>query len=258
MAEVLGLRKGSITFMIHTGSRGFGHQICTEFSNRMAKAAPKHGIELPNKGLAALPIASDGGQQYLGAMACAVNYAFANRQVITHAVREAFAEVFGQSDEQLGLELVYDVAHNIAKFEEHHGRKLLVHRKGATRALPPGHPSNPAVYQNTGHPALLPGSMGTASYVVVGKPPVVETFCSVNHGAGRVMSRRAARRSISEQEFHDSMGKILTNAEHYRQVLDEAPTAYKDIDRVVNVLADIGLTEKVVRLVPLAVNNGTD
>lgn len=257
LAEALGLTAGNIVFMIHTGSRGFGHQICTEFSNLMAKEAPRHGLKLPNKGLAALPIDSELGQAYLGAMACAVNYAFANRQIITHAVRQAFAEVFGESDTRLGLEVVYDVAHNIAKFEEHEGRSLLVHRKGATRALPPGHKQNPAVYKETGHPALLPGSMGTSSYVVVGKPPVVETFCSVNHGAGRVMSRREARRSIGEEVFQQSMGDIITNADNYRQIVDEAPTAYKDIDRVVNVLADIGMVEKVARVVPLAVIKGS-
>ena len=257
LAKILGLEQGSIAFMIHTGSRGFGHQICTEYSNRMAKEAPQHGIRLPNKGLAALPIDSQGGQAYLGAMACAVNYAFANRQIITHLVREAFTEVFGQRDTDLGLDVVYDVAHNIAKFEEHDGKKLLVHRKGATRALPPGHPQNPSVYKSTGHPALLPGSMGTSSYVVVGLPPVVETFCSVNHGAGRVMSRGAARRNITEQEFKASMGDIVTNAENYRQVIDEAPLAYKDIDRVVNVLADIGMVAKVARVVPLAVVKGS-
>lgn len=257
MAEVLGLTMGHIVFMIHTGSRGFGHQICTEFSALMAKEAPRQGIKLPNKGLAALPIDSEVGQAYLGAMACAVNYAFANRQIITHAVRQAFSEVFGESDLSLGLDTVYDVAHNIAKFEEHEGRSLLVHRKGATRALPPGHDHNPAVYQTTGHPALLPGSMGTSSYVVVGRPPITETFCSVNHGAGRVMSRGEARRSISEQAFQQSMGGIITNAENYRQIIDEAPTAYKDIDRVVNVLADIGMVEKVARVVPLAVIKGS-
>lgn len=257
LAETLGLTLGNIVFMIHTGSRGFGHQICTEFSAQMAKEAPRHGIDLPNKGLAALPIDSPGGQAYLGAMACAVNYAFANRQIITHAVREAFAEVFDQSDTSLGLDVVYDVAHNIAKFEEHEERSLLVHRKGSTRALPPGHAHNPAVYKDTGHPALLPGSMGTSSYVVVGRPPVVETFCSVNHGAGRVMSRGAARRCISEQAFQQSMGGVITNAANYRQIIDEAPLAYKDIDRVVNVLADIGMVAKVARMVPLAVVKGS-
>lgn len=257
LAATLGLVLGNIVFMIHTGSRGFGHQICTEYSTRMAKEASQHGISLPNKALAAMPIASRSGQDYLGAMACAVNYAFANRQIITHAVRDAFADVFGQSDSDLGLNVVYDVAHNIAKFEEHEGRSLLVHRKGATRALPPGHAQNPIVYQDTGHPALLPGSMGTSSYVVVGKAPVVETFCSVNHGAGRIMSRGVARRSISEQAFQQSMSGVITNADNYRQIIDEAPLAYKDIDRVVNVLADIGMVAKVARVVPLAVIKGS-
>lgn len=257
-AELLGLGLGNIVFMIHTGSRGFGHQICTEFSARMAKNASRYGINLPNKGLAALPIESEGGQAYLGAMACAVNYAFANRQIITHAVRQAFADVFQADDKSLGLDVVYDVAHNIAKFEEHDGRQLLVHRKGATRALPPGHQHNPAIYKESGHPALLPGSMGTSSYIVVGKAGVTETFCSVNHGAGRMMSRGAARRKISAGQFHKSMGEVITNVGNYRQILDEAPPAYKDIDRVVNVLSDIDLVAKVARVLPLAVVKGAD
>lgn len=256
LAELLGLREGAATVMIHTGSRGFGHQICTESSASMMQDARRMGMPLPSKGLAALPVGSSGGEAYLQAMACAVNYAFANRQIITYAVREAFAEVFKQGDSRLGLDVVYDVAHNIAKFEEHDGRRLLVHRKGATRALPPGHPGNPRVYTASGHPALLPGSMGSASYVVVGRPGISETFCSVNHGAGRVMSRSAARKSISEQEFRTSMQGVLINAANYRSVIDEAPQAYKDIDRVVDVLADINLVNKVVRLTPLAVIKG--
>ncbi|PKM80676.1 MAG: RNA-splicing ligase RtcB, partial [Firmicutes bacterium HGW-Firmicutes-13] len=168
LASFFGLEKDYLTVLIHTGSRGFGHQICTDYTKIMLKAASKYGIELPSRGLACAPIDSDEGRDYLSAMACAVNFAFGNRQLITHEVREAFGEVFKCEPEKLGLELVYDLAHNIAKFEEHFGRKLLVHRKGATRALPPGHESNPAKYLETGHPVLIPGSMGTASYVVVG------------------------------------------------------------------------------------------
>ena len=257
LAAKLGLYEDQLVFMIHTGSRGFGHQVCTEYSARMAKEAPKHGITLPNKGLAALPIDSPGGQAYLAAMGCAVNYAFANRQIITHLVRESFAEVFACGDQELDLSVVYDVAHNIAKFEEHEGRKLLIHRKGATRALPPGHHQNPEVYRETGHPALLPGSMGTASYVVVGREAVKETFCSVNHGAGRLMSRGEARRSISERAFKESMGDILTNVVDGRRIIDEAPGAYKDIDRVVDVLSDIDMIKKVAKVVPLAVIKGS-
>jgi tRNA-splicing ligase RtcB len=189
-------------------------------------------------------------------MACAVNYAFCNRQLIAHDVREAFGTVFGCPPASVGLELVYDVAHNIAKFETHGGQELLVHRKGATRALPPGHPQNPPPYQSTGHPALIPGTMGTGSFVVVGTSRTVDTFYSVNHGAGRLMSRTQARKRITRQDFDESMTGILYNARDFRQLADEAPGCYKDIEDVVETLAAIGLTRKVAKLRPLAVIKG--
>jgi tRNA-splicing ligase RtcB len=170
----------------------------------------------------------------------------------------AFGQVLKMSENEMGLEVVYDVAHNIAKWENHRGQRLLVHRKGATRALPPGHPDNPPAYRDTGHPVLVPGSMGTASYVLVGTDLAAESFYSVNHGAGRTLSRRAAARSITREEFEAGMGEVLYNTRNYRDVVDEAPQAYKDIDQVVDTLADIGLTRKIARLRPLAVIKGKD
>ncbi|MBC7346904.1 MAG: RtcB family protein [Clostridia bacterium] len=261
-ARAWGIMPGELTVLIHTGSRGFGHQICTDYSKLMQQAAKRYGIHLPTAGLACAPIGSAEGQDYLAAMACACNFAFANRQLITADVREAFLEVLGPHRtlrDALGprpLPLLYDVAHNIAKEEEHGGRCLLVHRKGATRALPPGHPANPQEYRQTGHPAIIPGSMGTASYVVVGTPATAETYHSVNHGAGRVLSRAAARKTISREEFEQSMGDVLVTCPDYRQLLDEAPSAYKDVEEVVETLAAIGLTRKVLRLRPLAVIKG--
>jgi tRNA-splicing ligase RtcB (3'-phosphate/5'-hydroxy nucleic acid ligase) len=255
-ANLFGLFQGKLTVMIHTGSRGFGHQICTDYTEIMARAAPGHGIKLPSRGLACAPIHSRDGQNYLAAMACAVNFAFANRQLITHDVREAFSEVLDANDRQIGLDVVYDVAHNIAKFEKHGGKKLLIHRKGATRALPPGHPQNPTLYRETGHPAIIPGSMNSPSYVIVGTGAISETFCSVNHGAGRVLSRSAARKSIDDHTFLASLGNVMINTRNYKQVFDESPLAYKNIDDVIDTLFNIGLTQKVVRIKPLAVIKG--
>ncbi|MEW5953246.1 MAG: RtcB family protein [Bacillota bacterium] len=258
LAARFGLEQGVVTVMMHTGSRGLGHQICTDFSKRMVSASKKYGISLPDKGLACAPIDSPEGKAYLGAMACAVNFAFANRQLIAYNVRQAFTRVLGKNEDTLGLSTVYDVAHNIAKFETHHGAGVLVHRKGATRALPPGHPDNPPLYRATGHPAIIPGSMGTASYVVVGTEKARETFCSVNHGAGRVLSRTAARKAISREQFRESMGDIVFNRHKMKQLLDEAPGAYKPIAEVVDTLAEIGITDKVVEIRPLGVIKGED
>jgi tRNA-splicing ligase RtcB len=258
LSDRMGLVPGQLVVMIHTGSRGFGHQICTDFSRSLLPVAKKHGIELPNKGLACAPVSSPEGRRYFQAMACAVNFAFANRQVIAHDVRRAFGKVFGRDPEKLGMRVIYDVAHNIAKWERHGGRRVLVHRKGATRALPPGHEDNPVPYRETGHPALIPGSMGTSSYVLVGTSRTAETFFSVNHGAGRVLSRTAASRTITREQFEGSMGAVLYNTRNFKDLVDEAPPAYKDIDQVVETLAEIGLTRKVVRLRPLAVIKGKD
>ncbi len=257
-ASAFGLEEGALAVMIHTGSRGFGHQICTDYSKSHIPVARKYGIELPDKGLACAPSDSREGRAYYAAMACAVNFAFANRQLITYDVRAAFGDVFGCDPASLGLDVIYDVAHNIAKWEVHGGRKLLVHRKGATRALPPGHQANQEVYRTTGHPVIVPGSMGTASYVLTGTPAAAEAFFSANHGAGRTRSRTAAVKEITKEEFEASMGGVIYNVRNYRELLDEAPSAYKDIDLVVETLAAIGMTKKVARLRPLAVIKGRD
>lgn len=257
-ASRLGLAEGQLTVLIHTGSRGFGHQICTDYMALMLKKAARMKLEIPTRGLAAVPIRSAEGRRYLAAMACAVNFAFCNRQWITHDVRQAFSAVLGGKDQTYGLGLVYDVAHNIAKFERVGGKRLLIHRKGATRALPPGHPNNPPRYRDLGQPALIPGSMGTASYVIVAEPKVERTFYSVNHGAGRVLSRGAARREITVGELQKSLGEILILGRNYGAFLDEAPQAYKDIEAVIDTFTAIGFTRRVARLFPVAVIKGQD
>jgi len=256
LAQQFGLAPGDLTVMIHTGSRGFGHEICSNYSSLMKKRAPSYGVKLPTKGLACVPIASGEGRNYLAAMAAAVNYAFANRQLLTHDVRMAFSDVLREGDASLGLDVVYDVAHNIAKFERHDGRRMLVHRKGATRALPAGHRDNPPKYRDVGHPAIIPGSMGTGSFVTVGTKKTAETYNSVNHGAGRVMSRSAAKKRFDPGEFQKQLGDVVYGGVSVGKVLDESPEAYKNIDDVVQTLAEIGMTEKVVRLKPLAVIKG--
>ena len=254
-AERFGLRADTFTVMIHTGSRGLGHQVCTDYSKVMVNAARQYGINLPSKGLAAVPTNSVEGEKYLGAMRCAVNFAFANRQLIASDTRRALEKA---ASGKWSLSTVYDVAHNIAKYEEHWGQMMLVHRKGATRALPPGHPANPQVYRETGHPAIIPGSMGAVSYVVVGTDRVKDTLCSVNHGAGRVLSRREARKTITPEELRQSMGGVLFNENSLRKLLDEAPQAYKPVSLVVDTLVQAGITQKVARIAPLAVLKGEE
>ncbi len=254
IAGIFGLFKGQMVMMIHTGSRGFGHQICNDYTEVLWKAAKQYGINVPGKGLACAPLNSPEGRKYFQAMACAVNFAFSNRQIITADVRKACQEILGCTE----MPVLYDVAHNIAKIEPYNGKHVLVHRKGATRALAPGHRNNPAVYMETGHPVLIPGSMGTPSYVLTGTKLTRETFYSVNHGAGRTMSRTAASKEISVEEFAREMGPILYNTRNPLEILDEAPQAYKNIDHVVETLAEIGLTRKVARMRPLAVIKGKD
>lgn len=253
LAKKWGLFENQICVMIHTGSRALGHQTCIDYTNKFFKEESKYGIKAPIYNLASLPADSPTGAAYLSAMAGCVNFAFANRQLITYFVRRAFFEVFSRPESQLTL--LYDVAHNIAKWETHHGKKVLVHRKGATRALPANHPQNPHHYLSTGHPAIVPGSMGTSSYVMVGLKKSEETFYSINHGAGRAMSRGEARRSIKISDFEEKMGTIIYNQSFYI-IADEAPQAYKNIDLVVETLVEAGLTKKVARLQPLAVIKG--
>jgi len=263
VAEVFGLEKGMVTVMIHTGSRGFGHQICDDYVRVMGSAMQRYGIRVPDRELACVPFKSAEGQSYFGAMAAAANFAWANRQAITHWVREAFAEVFGESPESLGLEVIYDVAHNIAKIEEHEvdGKKmkLIVHRKGATRAFAAGHPQIPQVYRDVGQPVLIPGDMGTASYILVGTEKAMqETFGSTCHGAGRVMSRHEAKRRIRGEEVERRLATkgIKVRAKSYKTLSEETPEAYKDIEAVVEAVHNAGISRKIARMRPIGVVKG--
>ena len=263
VAEVFGLEKGMVTVMIHTGSRGFGHQICDDYVRVMGSAMQRYGIRVPDRELACVPFRSAEGQSYFGAMAAAANFAWANRQAITHWVREAFAEVFGESPESLGLEVIYDVAHNIAKIEEHEvdGKKmkLIVHRKGATRAFAAGHPQVPKVYRDVGQPVLIPGDMGTASYILVGTEKAMqETFGSTCHGAGRVMSRHEAKRRIRGEEVERRLATkgIKVRAKSYKTLSEETPEAYKDIEAVVEAVHNAGISRKIARMRPIGVVKG--
>jgi len=262
-AEVFGLRQGQITVMIHTGSRGLGYQVCDDSLDDMVKAMNKYSVNIPDKQLACAPVKSPEAEKYLSAMACAANYAWANRQIIQHWVRETFERVFNQSAEKLGMHMLYDVAHNIAKFENHFVegkiKKVLVHRKGATRAFGPGNSEIPEIYRSTGQPVLIPGDMGTASYVLAGTSASMErSFGSTCHGAGRVMSRHAAIRALKGRSVANEMEQlgIVVQSRSSRTLAEESPEAYKDIDRVVNIVHNAGLSEKVVRMRPLGVVKG--
>lgn len=262
-ARLFGLFENQITFMIHTGSRATGHQIASDYINLILKEMPKYNINLPDKELASVPFSSDLGQQFFSAMCCGANYAFANRQMISFYIRKAVNKVLGES---VKLNLLYDVAHNIAKIEEHKieikGKeeilKLIVHRKGATRAFPPGHKEIPEKYKKVGQPVLIPGSMGTASYVLVGGKKAKESFYSVSHGAGRVMSRRAALKKFSAKKVIEDLKNqgILIKFVSLRSIAEEAPGVYKNIDNVVNIIDNVGLAKKVAKLKPIAVIKG--
>lgn len=262
-AEKFGLKEGNLTLMIHCGSRGFGHQIASDYLSVMEKAMNKYGIKVSDKQLACAPINSAEGKKYFSAMACAVNYAFANRQMITHRTRKSLEKVLGRSAEEMQMDLVYDVAHNIAKFEEHEiegeKKQVLVHRKGATRAFPKGRKENPVIYADSGHPALIPGSMGTASWVVVGTGKgLEETFGSVAHGAGRIMSRSKAiktKRGEQVQKELEEKGKFV-KARSIKTLSEEMPEAYKDVDEVIRSLEVSGIAKKVARLTPIGVVKG--
>ncbi|NPV49480.1 MAG: RtcB family protein [Armatimonadetes bacterium] len=252
-----------VCLMIHCGSRGLGHQVCEDALDEMAQAARRYGISLPDRQLACAPVNSPEGQRYLSAMAAAANYAWANRQVIMHFVREAMESVLGQGWQKLGLHLVWDVAHNVAKIEEHRvggvSKRLCVHRKGATRSFPPGRPELPAAYRETGQPVLVPGDMGSASYLLVGTQQALEeTFGSTCHGAGRVLSRTAAIKKHPSQAVRKALEAqgIVVRATGRDTLAEEAPDAYKDIDRVVEVCHGAGLSSKVARLRPVAVIKG--
>jgi tRNA-splicing ligase RtcB len=261
--DVLGLFPGQVTVTIHTGSRGLGYQVCDDYLRLMLRASRKYGIDLPDRQLCAAPLGSPEGRQYLAAMACAANYAFANRQLITSWVRDSFEEVLGKSSGEMQLSLIYDVCHNIAKWENHEvagkTRRLCVHRKGATRAFPPGHPDVPEIYRAIGQPVLIPGDMGRYSYVLVGtRGAYQETFGSTCHGAGRVMSRHAAKKAARGRNIEAELAArgILIRAASRATVAEEIPEAYKDVMEVVGVVAQAGIGRITARLRPLAVIKG--
>jgi tRNA-splicing ligase RtcB len=263
-ANVLGLFPNQVTVLIHSGSRGFGHQVCTDYLAMMERALKKYGIQLPDRQLACTPVHSEEARAYLGAMRAAANYAWANRQCMTHWTREVFQKVFKKSSRDLGLSLIYDVAHNIAKLEEHEvdGKKMrvVVHRKGATRAFPPGHPELPERYQSIGQPVLVPGDMGRASFVLVGTQGAMqETFGSTCHGAGRLMSRAAAIRAAKgraiERELEDKHG-VYVRATGRDSVKEEMPEAYKNVQDVVTVCHNAGISKMVAKLKPIGCIKG--
>jgi tRNA-splicing ligase RtcB len=257
-AEAFGLAPGRLTVLIHSGSRGLGHQVCTDHVRAMDAALAGYGIHLPDRQLACAPASSPEGQAYLAAMACAANFAFANRHAIAHAVREAVARVLGR-DVARSTRQVYDVAHNVAKVERYGGRDLCVHRKGATRAFPAGSVDVPEAYRAVGQPVFVPGSMGTSSYVLAGEPGSLElSFGTTCHGAGRALSRTGARKRISGADLRRQLEAqgIVVRCPSNRGLAEEAPFAYKDVERVVDVVARAGLARKVVQLRPLGVVKG--
>ncbi len=262
-APVMGLAEGQICVMIHSGSRGLGYQICDDALRLLRNVPEKYGIRLPDRQLACAPVNSAEGQQYLGAMRAAANYAWANRQLLMWQTREVAAEFFGRDWESMQMTLVYDVAHNIAKLEKHtvDGRlkELCVHRKGATRAFPPGHPEVPDRYQQIGQPVIIPGDMGRASWVLVGQPGSMErAFGSSCHGAGRVMSRKAAVRHAEGRRIDRELAQqgVVAKCRSRRGLAEEQPAAYKDVSHVVNIVHKAGLAKKVARLRPLGVIKG--
>lgn len=258
IAKVFGLSKGDITILIHTGSRGFGHQIATDYIKIMRDNLKEHNKNLPDKQLINAPFNSKWGQMYYSAMNCAANYAFANRQIITHLIRKVFKSVA-----ELDVKIVYDVAHNIAKIEEYEidgkKRKVIVHRKGATRAFGPGNPHLPEILKETGQPVIIPGSMGTASYILAGTKKAEEmTFGSTAHGAGRTLGRREATRELSVErvirELDEKGVKLLAKSK--KGIVEEAPEAYKDVDKVIKVVDELGISLKVAKCVPIGVIKG--
>jgi len=264
VARVMGIEEvGQVLVLIHTGSRGFGHQVCTDYVALLGEAVRRYGINLPDRQLACAPIKSPEGRDYLEAMACAANYAWTNRQCIVHWVRESLVKVLGKSRRELGLEQVYDVAHNIAKIEEHtvDGKKvsLCIHRKGATRAFPAQHPDIPEAYRNIGQPVLIPGDMGRCSYVAVGTETAMkETFGSTCHGAGRTQSRSAARRSQRGADVARALAArgITVKTGSMGSLAEEASEAYKDVTEVVDITHNAGISRRVVRARPMGVIKG--
>jgi len=257
-ADAFGLREGQVTVLIHSGSRGLGHQVCTDYVRRMDAVLGRYGIELPDRQLSCAPISSPEGRAYLGAMAAAANFAWANRQAIAHRIREAIARVVGD-DAASATRQVYDVAHNVAKVERHGGREVCVHRKGATRAFPPGSDDIPAAYADAGQPVFIPGSMGTSSFVLAGRGGSMErSFGTTCHGAGRSLSRTAARKRIGGAELRRELEErgIAVRSPSNKGLAEEAPFAYKDVERVVEVVERAGLAARVAQLRPIGVVKG--
>ncbi len=256
-------REGQVMVMIHSGSRGLGHQVCGDYIKTMTSAMRKYNIDVPDRELCSAPTTSPEGQAYLGAMSAAANYAFANRQSMMHWTRESFSTIMGSSPEDLDMHLIYDVAHNMGKVEEHdidgRRKKVVVHRKGATRAFPAGHPDTPDAYKNVGQPVIIPGTMGTASYILIGNQKAMElSFGSTAHGAGRFMSRSKAKKTFFGKEVQSGLAGegILVKATSGLVIAEEAPGAYKDVDEVVKVSDAVGIATKAVRLRPLGVIKG--
>ena len=262
-ANRMGIKEGTITVLIHCGSRGFGHQVCSDYLRVAEQAMEKYNIHLPDRELACVPNNSEEGDSYRKAMFAALNFAWSNRQMITHWTRKSFERVFNQTESDLDMKLVYDVAHNIAKVEKHkvggEERKLVVHRKGATRAFPSNRSEIPSKYRDLGQPVLVPGSMGTSSWILLGKPNSMDlSFGSTAHGAGRTMSRSKARRNFTEDYVKKSLNDkgIFIKALTRDGVVEETPEAYKDVDSVVNVSHNLGIASKVAKLVPIGVIKG--
>ena len=262
-AKRMGIEEGTITTLIHCGSRGFGHQVCSDYLRVSEQAMEKYNIALPDRELACVPNNSEEGESYRKAMFSALNFAWSNRQMLTHWTRNSFQRVFNQSESDLDMKLVYDVAHNIAKVEKHKvdgkDRNLVVHRKGATRAFPANRSEIPTKYRDLGQPVLVPGSMGTASWILLGQPNSMNlSFGSTAHGAGRTMSRSKARRNFTEDDVKKSLNDkgIFIKALTRDGVVEETPQAYKDVDTVVNVSHNLGIATKVAKLVPIGVIKG--
>jgi len=262
-AQAMGLKEGDATVMLHTGSRGLGHQVCSDSIKALRSVPARYGIELPDRQLICAPVDSAQGRQYFAAMSAAANFAWCNRQLLATQIREALERFFGTTEEELGLEQVYDVAHNIAKMETHTvdgvRKRLCVHRKGATRAFAPGQAELPARYRRLGQPVLIPGDMGTASYVLVGTAAAMEqSFGSTCHGAGRIWSRKQAIREAEGRRIDQELAQrgIIARARGRTGLAEEQPAAYKDVEAVVDCVADAGLSRKVARLVPMGVIKG--
>jgi tRNA-splicing ligase RtcB len=262
-AAAMGLEKDMICVMIHSGSRGLGYQVCDDALAMLRKVPEKYGIALPDRQLACAPVNTPEGQRYIAAMRAAANFAWCNRQLLMHQAREVFAQVFGRSWQELKMNLVYDVCHNIAKFEEHtvagKKKRVWVHRKGATRAFPPGHPEVSPLYRKIGQPVIIPGDMGRASWVLVGQPGSMErTFGTTCHGAGRAMSRTAAVKEAAGRRIDKELEArgVIARAQSHRGLAEEQPKAYKNVDDVVSVVDRAGLSKKVARMRPIGVIKG--